>query len=74
MHNHWTRLERLAREKHSGLLFTFVNYGRKKFYNIVPRSPTEDLTVSPKEFLALDMTKVTKDNNIDYVEKNPLLR
>ncbi len=29
-----TRLERVARDKHSSLLRTFVNYGRKKFYNI----------------------------------------
>ncbi len=28
----------LARDKHSSLLRTFVNYGRKKFYNIGPRS------------------------------------
>ncbi len=29
-----------AREKHSSLLLTFVNFGRKKFYNIGPR-PTK---------------------------------
>jgi hypothetical protein len=34
---HYTRLERLARDKHSSLLQKFVTYGRKKFYNIVPR-------------------------------------
>ncbi len=33
-----TRLERLSRDKHSGLLRTFVNYVRKKFYNIGPWS------------------------------------
>jgi hypothetical protein len=31
-----TRLKRLAFDKHSNLLQTFVNYGRKKFYNIGP--------------------------------------
>jgi hypothetical protein len=31
-----TRLERLARDKHSSLLQEFVNYGRKKLYNIGP--------------------------------------
>ncbi len=31
-------LQTLARDKHSSLLRIFVNYGRKKFYNIVPRS------------------------------------
>ncbi len=29
-------LEKLTGDKHSTLLETFVNYGRKKFYNIVP--------------------------------------
>ncbi len=28
---HWTRLERLARDKQYSLLQTLVNYGRKKF-------------------------------------------
>jgi hypothetical protein len=31
-------LERLVSHKHSSLLRTFVNYGRKKFYNIGPWS------------------------------------
>jgi hypothetical protein len=31
-------MERLAKEKHSSLLGTFVNYGRQKFYKIGPRS------------------------------------
>jgi hypothetical protein len=34
---HETRLERLAMDKHSSLLRTFVNYGHKKLYNIGPR-------------------------------------
>ncbi len=29
-------LEELAKDKHSSLLRKFVNYGRKKFYNIGP--------------------------------------
>ncbi len=33
---HKTKLERLARDKHSSLLRKFVNYGNKKFYNIDP--------------------------------------
>jgi hypothetical protein len=33
-----TRLERFATEKNSSLLKKFVNYGRKKFYNIGPCS------------------------------------
>jgi hypothetical protein len=31
------KLERLARDKHSSLLQTLINYGRKKFYNNGPR-------------------------------------
>ncbi len=31
-------LERFARDKHSSLLRKLVNYGRKKFYRIGPRS------------------------------------
>ncbi len=31
---HQTELERLARDKHSSLLQTFVNYGCEKFYKI----------------------------------------
>ncbi len=27
-------MESIARDKHSSLLRTFVNYGRKKFYNV----------------------------------------
>ncbi len=34
---HETKLERLARNKHSSLLRKFINYGHKKFYNIRPR-------------------------------------
>jgi hypothetical protein len=33
-HEHWTRLERPVKDKHSSLFQTFVNYVRKKFYNI----------------------------------------
>ncbi len=35
---HQTRLERLARDKHSSLLRTFVNYGRKSFIILGPRN------------------------------------
>jgi hypothetical protein len=33
-----TRLERLARDKHSSFLRKFVNYALKKFYKIGPRT------------------------------------
>jgi hypothetical protein len=42
---HYTRLERLARDKRCSLLQTVVTYGHKKFYNIVPRCQSHD-TVS----------------------------
>ncbi len=34
---HLTRLESFARDKHSNLVRKSVNYGRKKFYRIVPQ-------------------------------------
>ncbi len=34
---HKTWLEKLARDERSSLLQIFVNFGRKKFYNICPR-------------------------------------
>ncbi len=34
---HWTRLEKLARDKHSSLLRKYLNYGRNKFYSTGPR-------------------------------------
>jgi hypothetical protein len=33
-HKHKTRLERLARDKHTSFLHTVINYGRRKFYKI----------------------------------------
>jgi hypothetical protein len=33
---HFTRLERLSRDKHSGLLQKPLNYSHKKFYNTGP--------------------------------------
>ncbi len=37
-HKYWTRLERLARDKHSNLLCKSVNYGCNKFYSTGPWS------------------------------------
>ncbi len=37
-HKHKTRMERLAKDKHSSLLQKFVTYGRKKFDRIGPWS------------------------------------
>ncbi len=33
---YWTRVERLARDKHSSVLVTFVNYGRISFTTLAP--------------------------------------
>jgi hypothetical protein len=33
---HWSRLERLARDKRSGLLRKFINYGSKSFITLAP--------------------------------------
>ncbi len=37
---HYTRMEKLHRDKNSCLLQTFLNYGRKNFYNTGPWSNT----------------------------------
>jgi hypothetical protein len=37
-HIHLTKLERLDRDKHSGVFLKVVTYGRKKFYNIGTRA------------------------------------
>ncbi len=36
-HKHYTKFERLARDKHFSLLQKSVNYGSKKFYSTCPR-------------------------------------
>ncbi len=41
-------LEKLESYIHSSLLRIFVNYGRKKFYNIRPRTPFSKLGQSPE--------------------------
>ncbi len=38
-HKHFTRQERLAKDKHSGLLQKFVNYGHEKFYSFIVPAP-----------------------------------
>ncbi len=38
-HKHKTRLEKLAKDKRSSLLWKVVTYGRKRFYNIDTWSP-----------------------------------
>ncbi len=38
-YKHWTGLEWAARDKHSNIMKTFVNCGRKMFYNIGSAEP-----------------------------------
>ncbi len=54
---HLTRLERLAKDKRSSLLQAFVNYVRKKIYNIEPKSRIcgQTLTLSGAPILNLDV-------------------
>ncbi len=56
---YYTWLEKIAREKHSSLLWKFVNYGRKKFYYIGPGSRA----VSPRSihFKPIDQLRSTRD-------------
>ncbi len=42
-HKHYTRLERLARDKQCSLLRKYINYGRKKFYRIGPSTLVSSL-------------------------------
>ncbi len=41
----YTRLEIPAKDKHSSLLGTLVNYDEKKFYNIGPRTAEREIAV-----------------------------
>jgi hypothetical protein len=43
---HWTRLERLAMDKHSGLLQKFVNYSRNNIYDTGPCSHDQNTSFS----------------------------
>jgi hypothetical protein len=46
---HWTRLERLARDKHSSSLGKNVNYGCKKFYSTDPRHEQDCYLISKEQ-------------------------
>jgi hypothetical protein len=50
-HKHYTRLEKLAREKHSSFLQKSVNYGQKSFINLAP--DCEEKATKIEEFLVL---------------------
>ncbi len=59
-HKHKTRLEKLARNKCSSLLWKGLTYGRKKFYNIGHRerliNETLQLTESSQNFFTSSLT------------------
>ncbi len=48
-------LERPTRDKHSSLLRTFVNYGRKKFFKRAQIITGDNLTVVLAEFSTLSL-------------------
>jgi hypothetical protein len=51
-------LERLARDKHSSLLRTFVNYGHKKFYKIGSRQNLAKIEIYIKDpYVSLYLTE-----------------
>jgi hypothetical protein len=51
-HNYYVRLERLARDKNFSLLWTLIDYGRIKFYDIRPVANVIKLfTAAHYEFL-----------------------
>ncbi len=67
-------LERFAREKHSSLLRTFVNYGRKKFYKIALwlDGPILALNFALEKYWDIVFTKILKKflkNSLDIITK-----
>ena len=72
------RLERLARGKHSSLLRKYVNYGRKKFYNIGPWSLQETTrtvrcwSIQRKKFLSWWRSRMRSFFQQKFPTKNSL--
>jgi hypothetical protein len=56
-----TRLERLARDKHSSLFRTIVNYGRKKFNNLGPRTVIDGTLAIYQQLLGLKFVQCCDD-------------
>jgi hypothetical protein len=64
-------LERLARDKQSSLLWTFVSYGRKNVYNIGPwMAKRAGKNLLPFKFYSIgsEFTKIGDENNKLFVE------
>ncbi len=77
-HNNQTRLERPARDQHSSLLRTFVNYGRKKVYNTEPWGQcyktffVRDLQISvlSQSVIQSRLKKFTNDKRSSFLRKS----
>ncbi len=59
-HKHQTKLEMSARDKHSGILRTFVNYDRKKVYNIGPWTQRSSLLLTAVNYFQRFITSAKK--------------
>ncbi len=58
-------MERLARDKHSSLLQTFVNYGKGKSYNI---GPSSNITLHSEEIEIFEnLVKISGTDNKNLV-------
>jgi hypothetical protein len=65
----------LARDKHSSLLRKFVNYGRKKFYNIKPRlAYYEHLQITVVKSFVIQASLLMPENSkgANFVWKNDI--
>jgi len=67
-HKRWTRLERLARDKHSSLLQKYVNYGHKKFYNTGPGMFRNFYLVKFPKIVKCSATTVAREKLVNIVE------
>ncbi len=67
-HKRWTRLERLARDKHSSLSQKNVNCGHKKFYNTGPGMFRNFYLVKFTKIVKCSATTVTREKLVNIVE------
>jgi hypothetical protein len=51
-------LEKLARDKHSGLLQKFVNYGQKSFITLAPGQYKQGCCAEPSSFIQLSLASL----------------
>jgi hypothetical protein len=60
---HYTWLEWIARDKRSSVLWAFVNYDHKKFYNNGPR---ETIQHSHLALVILSLDGLVRAGNVEY--------